>query len=99
VRRFGAYQISPSKEMGLRVKPQGHSTYLAGKLKGERSMLRKRLSQKVCMTTHRKSCAQEASKEAEVKSGLIEPKSPVVQAAAHRSISEAMISEYLSVER
>ncbi|EFH80404.1 hypothetical protein Krac_9349 [Ktedonobacter racemifer DSM 44963] len=37
--------------------PQGHPTYLAGKLKGERSMLGTRLNVKVCNVMHRKSCA------------------------------------------
>src|SRR6266702_4348273 len=37
--------------------PQGHPTDLARKLKGERSMLGKRINRKVCTVMHRKSCA------------------------------------------
>ncbi len=56
VRRFGAYQISPKGDEVEGNQPQGHPTYLMRKLKGENSMLGKRLNGKVCTMTRRKSC-------------------------------------------
>jgi putative transposase len=57
VRRFGAYQISPKGDEVGGNRPQGHPTYLVGKLKGENSMSGKRINGKVCTMMCRKSCA------------------------------------------
>ncbi len=56
-------------------------------------MLGKRLNQKVCMVTDRKSCAQ-----IKAKPELAEAKSPVVEALAHRTIPVAVTSEHMPLD-
>jgi hypothetical protein len=76
VRRFGARWIAPKEQEVESRYLLGYPTYLKGKPGGETSMLGKRLNTKVCSVRHRKSCTQEASKEVEVKPGLVEPQFP-----------------------
>lgn len=71
VRRFGAYSIARKEQEVESKYLLGHPTYLAGKPKGETSMLEKRLNAKVWSMMHRKSCVQEVSKEIEVKPELV----------------------------
>jgi hypothetical protein len=59
---------------------------LVGKPKEDNSMALKRLSQKVCMVTRRKSCMYGEAESAE-------PKFPTVQSYARRSIPEATTSQ------
>jgi len=51
----------------------GHLPYLAGKPKGDKSMVGKRLNAKGCNVKCRKSCVHELPKGREVKPGLVEP--------------------------
>jgi len=69
----------------------GHPPNLAGKPKGEKSMVEKRISQKVCMMKDRKSCPHEPlAQRTEVKPKLAELKWPTVQGYTHRSRLDAM---------
>jgi putative transposase len=56
VRRFGAHKIAPKEQEVESKSLLGHPTYLERKLKGESSMLGKRISLKICKMTFRKSC-------------------------------------------
>jgi hypothetical protein len=66
----------------------GQPTYLAEKPKGDRSMSEKQASAKVC------SVDWPASAVRMVKPELVEPKFPVVVSYAHRSIPDAVTSQY-----
>lgn len=56
LRRFGAYGLALEVQEVESNNLLGQLAYLEGKPKGEKSMLEKRISVKVCSTMHRKSC-------------------------------------------
>jgi hypothetical protein len=91
VRRFGAWQIAPKEQKVEGNYLLGHPPNLVGKPKGEKSMVEKRISQKVCMMMYRKSCPHELlAQRTEVKPTLAELKGPMVKGYAHRSRLDAM---------
>jgi len=67
----------------------GQPTHLAGKPKGDNSMSEKQVSVKVC------SVVWPASPVRMVKPALVEPKFLVVFIHAHRSIPDAVTSQYV----
>jgi hypothetical protein len=69
----------------------GQPTNLAGKPKGNNSMSVKQTSAKAC------SAVWPASPVRMVKPELVEPKFPVVSSYAHRSIPDAVASQYAQV--
>ncbi len=70
----------------------GQPTYLAGKPKGDNSMLEKQESAKIC------SVVRPASPVRMVKPGLVEPKFPVVLPNTHRSISDTVTSQHAQAD-
>jgi hypothetical protein len=71
----------------------GQPIYLAGKPKGDKSMSEKQTSVKVW------SVVRSASPVRMVKPELVEPEFSVAQPAAHRSIPDAVTSQYVHMQR